>query len=235
MDVLGLIPARGGSTRIPRKNLAPLAGRPLIAHTCEAALASTALDRVLVSTDDEEIAAAARAEGVEAPFLRPAGLARADTPSIDVVLHALDWLRDEEAQEPTIVVLLQPTSPLRPAARIDEAVALLRESGADTVVTVTAIPHVFHPISALTMAGDGTLAPYLEGEGTRLLRSEDKPATWARNGPGVVASLVESVRRERSLYGSRTVGLAAGRIESLDVDDPEDLALCEAILRAREA
>lgn len=229
--MLGLIPARGGSKGIPRKNLASLAGRPLLAYTCEAALASAALDRVLLSTDDEEIAAVGRAHGVDVPFLRPAELARDDTPSVDVVLHALDWLREHESVEPKIVVLLQPTSPLRPAEHIDHSVALLRESSADAVVTVVEIPHSFHPVSALTMDEDGMLTPYIAGEGTRLLRSEDKPAVWARNGPGVCASRVAAVRRNQSLYGNHTIGLPVGRLESLDVDDPDDLVLCEALLR----
>src|ERR671933_1940916 len=125
--ILGLIPARGGSKGIPGKNLAPLCGRPLLAWTVGAACAAGSLDRVVVSTDSDEIAAAARELGADV-LERPAELARDDTPMRDVVLHAL-----EELGRPEVLALLQPTSPLRRAAHVDEAVALLRRSGADCV------------------------------------------------------------------------------------------------------
>src|SRR5262245_16834240 len=125
MNVLGLITARGGSKGIPRKNLVPLLGRPLLAYTCEAALASTSLARVVLSTDDEEIASVGRAEGIEVPFMRPAELSRDDTPSIDVAVHAVQWLATHAGWQADALVLLQPTSPLRTAHHIDEACALM--------------------------------------------------------------------------------------------------------------
>src|ERR671938_1982216 len=127
--VLGLIPARGGSTGIPGKNLAPLCGRPLLAWTVGAACAARSLDRVFVSTDSEEIAATARDLGADV-LERPAELARDEVPMRDVLLHAL-----EELGRPEVLVLLQPTSPLRRAEHVDEAVAVLRQARAHFAVT----------------------------------------------------------------------------------------------------
>ena len=121
MRVLGLIPARGGSKGIPRKNLALLNDRPLLAYTCDAALASKHLSRVILSTDDREIAAFGRKYGVEAPFERPSELACDDTPSVEVAEHAIDWLMEHEGWDAEVLVLLQPTSPLRTSTHIDEA------------------------------------------------------------------------------------------------------------------
>src|SRR5690349_8046730 len=120
-DVLAVIPARGGSKSIPRKNLAALAGKPLIVWTIEAASASQCLTRVVVSTDDPEITAVAAAAGAEVPFVRPAELAQDETPAIEPILHAVDWLDQHEGYRPDFVMILQPTSPLRQAEDIDAA------------------------------------------------------------------------------------------------------------------
>jgi CMP-N-acetylneuraminic acid synthetase len=144
MDVLGLIPARGGSKGIPRKNLAPVGGKPLLEWTVEAARAATELTRVVVSTEDDEIAAAA---GVDV-LRRPDELAEDETPMLDVIRHAVAEL------SPDVVVLLQPTSPLRRPEHIDAAVRLLLESDADAVVSVVAVPHRFRP-EALMDVVDG--------------------------------------------------------------------------------
>ena len=143
--VLGLIPARGGSKSIPRKNLAPLGGKPLIAWTCEAALGARCLDRVVVSTDDEEIAAVAEAHGVAAPFRRPAALSGDQATSAEAAIHAVEWLDRHQGWRANLLVLLQPTSPLRTAAQIDAALGLMRERQAETVVSVIEVPHRFSP------------------------------------------------------------------------------------------
>src|SRR3990170_965342 len=120
--VLAVIPARGGSKSIPRKNIKPLGGKPLIGWTIDAALQSRMLSRVIVSTDDAEIAQAARECGAETPFLRPPELAQDDSSSISVVLHALQWLEEQEHFSPDYVLLLQPTSPFRNAHDIRAAI-----------------------------------------------------------------------------------------------------------------
>ena len=158
MTVLGVIPARGGSKAIPRKNLHPLGGEPLIAWTCRAAIGARTLTRTVVSTDDPEIAAAARRYGVEAPFLRPRHLAGDDTPTLPVVVHALDELA-REGFVPDAVAILQPTSPFRRSEHIDAALTLLEATGADSVVTVVKVPHQFNPVSVLRLDSLGRLVP----------------------------------------------------------------------------
>lgn len=230
MSVLGVIPARGGSQAIPRKNLAPLGGRPLLAHACDAARDSRTLTRTIVSTDDQEIAAVARACGVEVPFLRPALLAADDTPMLDVLVDALTTLAAAEGYRPEAVVLLQPTSPFRHAGHIDAAVELLQATGADSVVSVVPVPHQFTPTSLLRMEGDRLVAAV---EGAMPTRRQDKPALFARNGPAVVAVRTRVVVEERSLYGTDTRGLVMSREDSIDIDDSLDLEIAELLFAAR--
>jgi CMP-N-acetylneuraminic acid synthetase len=222
---LGIIPARGGSKGIAGKNLVSLAGRPLIAHTFEAARASRMLTRVVLSTDSEPIAALGRAEGIEVPFLRPPDLAADDTPMLAVLQHALAAL-DGRAE---IVVLLQPTSPLRRAEHIDAAVTMLEESGADSVVSVTAVPHQFTPGSLMRLE-EGRLVP-LAG-GANHARRQDKPVLFARNGPAVLVTRAHVLASGR-LYGDDTRPYVMSREDSIDIDEPFDLELAEAVLARR--
>jgi len=138
-DVLALIPARGGSKSIPRKNLARMAGHPLLAWSIAAARESQRIRKIVVSTDDEELREAALSYGALVPFLRPAELAQDDTPDLPVFQHALTWLAREWGFRPELVVQLRPTSPLRPCGCVDEAIALLEaHADADSVRAVTA-------------------------------------------------------------------------------------------------
>ncbi len=225
--VLALIPARGGSKGIPGKNLALLAGRPLLSYTCQAALASKRLTRVVLSTDDERIAAAGREMGVDVPFMRPADLATDESPMLDVIQHALQTLDHAEGYRPDVVVLLQPTSPLRRGEHIDAAVDLLLRSGADSVVSVVEVPHQFNPVSVLRLEGE-RLVPYLPGP--QVLRRQDKPRVYARNGPAVLASRRATLMEAGSLYGNDVRPLFMGHEESLDVDGPFDLMMAELLL-----
>jgi CMP-N,N'-diacetyllegionaminic acid synthase len=223
LEVVGLIPARGGSKGIPRKNLAPLAGRPLLAYTVEAALGSEALTKTVVSTDSPEIADVARALGAKVPFLRPADLARDETPMRDVLLHALDELGGCD-----VLVLLQPTSPLRRSRHVDDAVRLLLESGADTVVSVVEVPHQFRVASLMELVGE-RLIP-LEPPATR---RQDKPLLYARNGPAVLALRAESFQARPDLYGPDCRPYVMDALESVDVDTEDDLRLAELLLGSR--
>lgn len=232
MHVLGIVPARGGSRTLPRKNLALLAGRPLLTYTCDAARASRRLTRTVLSTDDEEIARCGRASGIEVPFLRPQELAADDTPSIAVVQHVLAELERCERYRPDVVVLLQPTSPLRRASHIDEAVDRLLATGADSVVSVVKVPHQFEPSSVLRLDGD-RLTPFLPAAGPPVLRRQDKPAVYARNGAAVYA-----VRRATiaagTFFGSDCRALIMSPEDSIDVDDQFDLLVADAVLQSRQ-
>lgn len=232
MEVLAVIPARGGSKGIPRKNLAPLGGRPLIAYTCDAARASRRLTRILVSTDDEEIFAFVQAIGLETPLLRSPLLAADDTPMVDVLLDIVATLERREAYRPDAIVLLQPTSPFRRAEHVDAAVDLLNGSGADSVVSVLPVPHQFTPSSLLRLEGN-RLLPAVEGE--LRLRRQDKPHLFARNGPAVVATRTTMLVERRTLYGPDTRGLVMSREDSIDIDDSFDLDVAELLMAARAA
>lgn len=223
MEVVGLVPARGGSKGIPRKNLAPLAGKPLLAWTLEAARASKMLGRVVVSTDSEEIAALARELGAEV-LGRPPELAGDETPMLDVVRHAV-----RELGAPDVLVLLQPTSPLRRSEHVDAAVRVLLETGADMVVSVVEVPHQYRPDSLMALE-DGRLVvlrPDLPG------RRQDKPVVYARNGPAVLALRPE--RLGDDLYGGDCRPYLMDPRDSIDVDGPFELELAEALLRQSPA
>jgi CMP-N,N'-diacetyllegionaminic acid synthase len=230
VNVLGIIPARGGSRTILRKNLALLAGRPLLSYTCDAALQSKRLTRTILSTDDDEIAAVGQAYGVEVPFRRPAYLARDETPMVDVVRHAVEWLGDHEGYTVDLIAVLQPTSPLRHAENIDRAVELVVETGADTVVSVVEVPHQFSPGSLMRIE-DGRLVS-LAIDQPMVLRRQDKPRVYARNGPAVLVMRREVIAQGR-LYGDTVRPLEMNPVDSVDVDDPHDLALAEFHLSRR--
>lgn len=221
MEIVALVPARGGSKGIPRKNLAPLAGKPLLAWTIEAALASEAVTRTVVSTEDDEIARAARAAGAEV-LARPAELAADGTPMRDVIEHALRELGGTE-----VLVLLQPTSPLRRAEHVDAAVELLRATGADSVVSVVEVPHRYRPGSLMALDGDRLVALAEDYAATR----QEKPAVYARNGPAILVLRPDRIGTD--LYGGDCRAYVMEPRDSIDIDDPFDLELAELLLGAR--
>jgi CMP-N-acetylneuraminic acid synthetase len=234
-NILGLIPARGGSSGIPRKNIAVLAGRPLLAYTCEAALGSRRLTRVLLSTDDPEIAEVGRACGVEVPFCRPAELARADSPSLRVAQHAVRWLIEHEGRGPDIVVLLQPTSPLRRAQHIDEAMNRMEETGADSIVSVVPVPHRYTPYCVLQLRDD-SLQDFCEGAlPFDRFRRQDLPVLYARNGPAILAAKVSVLLESQSFYGQRVLPYVMSEEDSVDIDAECDLQFAEWLLRRQRA
>lgn len=228
--VLGLIPARGGSKGVARKNVRRLAGKPLLQYTAEAALAAHRLSRVVLSTDDEEIAAIGRSCGVDVPFMRPAALARDDTPMLPVVQHAL---RDEEARGERFdaVCLLQPTSPLRKAAAIDDCIELLERSGADAVVTVLPVPAEYNPLWVYFRDADGRLR-LSSGGVAPAARRQELPAAFHREG-SVYVTRRDVVLSGDSLYGSQLLGYAIDPGESVNIDDEDDWARAERMLHAR--
>jgi CMP-N,N'-diacetyllegionaminic acid synthase len=227
---LGVIPARGGSKGIPRKNLSLLGGRPLIAWTCDAARAARQLTDSIVTTDDAEIASVARECGIEVPFLRPAALASDEATMLEVLRHAVGWWRAAGREPPEAIVLLQPTSPFRRADHVDRAVGLLESTGADTVVSVVRVPHNFAPVSLMRLSEAGELLP--SQSATDPLRRQDKPVLYARNGPAVLALRAE-VLESGDFYAGRVRGLEMTVADSIDIDGPEDLELAEQLIRAR--
>jgi CMP-N,N'-diacetyllegionaminic acid synthase len=226
MSFIGIIPARGGSKGIPQKPIALCAGRPLLAYTCDAALGSRKLKETIVSTDDPDIARAAQSCGIETPFLRPSEISSDETPMIAVLRHALGWL-EQHGRAVTALVLLQPTSPLRRAEHIDGAIEIFLSRGAGTVVSVVEVPHQYNPLSVLKMT-DGIVRPYLDS-GPLILRRQDKPLVYARNGPAIIVIEPRAIRAGL-LYPEKTYGYCMDKRSSLDIDSREDLLEAERLL-----
>ena len=227
--VLAIVPARGGSKGVPGKNVRLLGGRTLLEYTAAAARDAAVIDRIVVSTDSEEVAAAGRAAGLEVPFLRPAALAQDDTAMLPVICHAIDEVT-RAGWTPELVVLLQPTSPLRRPDHVARAVELLRSSGADSVVTVVEVPKHLSPDYVMRIDG-GVLRPFLP-EGERVTRRQDVRPAYSRDGT-VYAFRRDTLDRCGSIYGDDCRPLIIDARESLSIDTPEDWAAAEKILEAR--
>jgi CMP-N,N'-diacetyllegionaminic acid synthase len=222
MRFLGIIPARGGSQGIPRKNIRLLHGKPLIAYTLEAAKAS-GLARIVVSTDDVEIAEVARSFGGEV-MMRPANLAEDSTPTLPV-LQDLTARLDEKYDA---VMTLQPTSPFRTSKHIDEAMALFSaDPAAESLVSVVRIPHNMTPPSLMRLGEDGVLVNYLEADKLPL-RRQDKPVLFARNGAALY--ITRSSCLDKFIFGGRILAYYMSKRDSLDIDDMEDWEIAEALL-----
>lgn len=227
MRVLGIIPARGGSKGIPRKNVALLNGRPLIAYTIESATQSARLTRTVVSTEDAEIAATAKLLGAETPFLRPAELARDDTPMLPVMRHAVSWV-EAQGDRFDAICLLQPTNPMRTSRDIDGCVELMERSGADTVVTVLPVPHEHNPHWVFEPDAQGNLR-LSTGEETPIPRRQELPPAFHREGS--VYLVRRDVLMERnSLYGRRIAGYRMEPERSVNIDEPRDWNRASALV-----
>jgi CMP-N,N'-diacetyllegionaminic acid synthase len=226
---LGLIPARGGSKGVPGKNLGELANRPLLAHTANHASGAVCLDATMLSTDLEELAVLGRSLGLDVPFLRPADLARDDTPMIDVVRHALG--ATDASYD--IVVLLQPTSPVRAPDLIDRCWQELVDSGPSTtcVTTVSQVPSHHHPDWLFAMDGAGRLSRL--GPGSTITPSrQELPPRWFRTGQ-VYAFWAATAREHPDVLGPTPRGLAVeGPI--VNIDTPDDWSFAEWVLGGDE-
>lgn len=226
MKFVGLITARGGSKGVPGKNIAPVAGQPLIAWTIAAARESK-MDRCIVSTDSDEIAAVCRVAGGEVPFRRPDALAQDDSPHIDVLLHALDWL-DNEGRGPDYLVLLQPTSPLRTGQDIDAAMDLAIQRNADSVISVCDAP--VHPFWVRRIDESGRLKDFMDWpDNSGYLRRQILPPAYAMNG-AIYVIRSKILRERRSYFTERTYAYVMPRERSLDVDTAWDLQIAEMAL-----
>ncbi len=223
--ILGLILARGGSKRLPGKNIRPLAGKPLLAWSVEAARACTEIADVVVSTDDEAIASVARAHGARVPFLRPPALAADTSTSADAALHALTFLREQEGASFDAVLLLEPTSPLRASTDLPGVARLLarRWDETDAVVTVGRV-HLEQPGVMKRMDADGRLAPWVGGRD-----AGDDPA-WFPYGVAYAVK-TEALERHRTFYPPRVLGYTIERWQNYEVDDLFDFLCVEAVMQ----
>lgn len=229
VSCLAVIPARGGSKRVPRKNVLPLAGKPLIAWTIEAALAAQCVDRVIVSTDSPEIAETSRQFGALVPFMRPDELCRDETPGIEPIIHAACWLEEHEGFRPDWTMLLQPTSPFRTAQDIDAAVRFAEERNADSAVSVCVTHH--HPCWMKSIDAAGRLSDFLPTS-DHYKRQQDLPPIYVLNGALYLVRRDVLLKR-RTFYSDDTVGYVMPEERSLDIDTPWDMHVAELIMRAR--
>ncbi len=231
MNVVGLIPARGGSKGVPRKNIRVLGGKPLLWYTAQAALEARRLSTVVLSTDDREIASIGRDYGLQVPFLRPPDLASDSTPMLAVVQHAIAALEAAD-QHVDAVCLLQPTAPFRQAGLIDACIDLLASSGADSVVTMKEVPHEHNP-HWVYFADEQGVFHLSTGEAQPISRRQDLPAAFHREG-SVYVTRRDVVMEGNSLYGDRLVGyrIDADAI-SVGIDTMADWARAEAAVALR--
>lgn len=225
--LLILVPARAGSKGLPGKNVKPLGGIPLLAWTARAIRASGLAARAVLSTDDPAIAEVGRAEGLEAPFLRPSELATDRARIVDVVEHALDWLDGREGFRPEAVMLLQPTCPFRRAGRLAQALDLLALPGTEGVIGVGRIDR--SPSLLYLESPDGLLTPLAPWE-ERTMR-QDVPPVLTPNGT-LYLTTRDSLARHHRLFPPRLRGLPTDPVEGIDIDTPEDWALAEAVVAA---
>lgn len=225
---LALVPARGGSKSIPRKNIALLGGQPLIAYCLAAIKKSRFVSRLIVTTDDPEIAEVSRRYGAETPFLRPADLAQDSTPTIPVITHALEWLSENEKFLPEYVLLVQPTESFVQSQQIDQLFELVRKKNADSGITMISVPRIFHPYHVRKVTDEGWLEfdrpedhyahPNRQSDSKRFAFGN---CYWFRR---------DAFLREKKIEVGRRVGLEIDPLTAHDINNPADLAMAEFLL-----
>jgi CMP-N-acetylneuraminic acid synthetase len=228
--LLGLITARGGSKRVPGKNLRNVGGKPLVAWTIEEACKSTMLDAVVMTTDDAKIAEVARRYGASVPFMRPYHLAEDATPHIDCVFHAIEQLLAQGEKPFDAVVLLQPTSPLRTADDIDGLLRYAIENNAESAVTIH--ESVEHPYFIRFLNEENILCPIIKQD-IFYPRKQDLEKTYYING-AIYFNTLESLYKTKSFYPKKQYGYEISIEHALQVDSEFDLTIADLLLRRRE-
>lgn len=224
--VLAIIPARGGSKGVPRKNIKDLCGKPLIAWTIDEAIKSKYIDRLVVSTEDEEIANISRKYGAEVPFLRPIELAQDDTPGVEVLLYCINWLKYNENYYPDYVCTLQCTSPFRNSNHIDEALEKLIEEKADSIIGVCQ-----SEISPYWMKNieNGKLIDFIK-DSHKYSRRQDLPIVYRLNGALYIGK-TDVLLKNRNWYTDNTLPYVMSQEDSIDIDTVLDFKLAEVIMK----
>ena len=220
--ILAIIPARGGSKGIKNKNITALAGKPLLQWTIEAAKKSKYVDRIVLSSDDPQIQEIAELLGCEVPFTRAAHLATDEASTIDVLVDVLERVAGFD-----VVVLLQPTSPLRTAEDIDSCINLMMQDNAPSVVSLCAVED--HPALVVKFRNENQITPFLPHSSSQSLRRQDLPEAFRLNG-AVYAAKIHWLFRERSFTAQGSVGFVMPKRRSIDIDDRDDLFTAEQLL-----
>lgn len=229
--ILGIIPARGGSKGLPYKNIRMLSGKPLIAHTIEAALESKLIERVVVSTDEPEIAKISRQFGAEVPFLRSKDLAKDNTPMLDVLKDCVSFLEEKQNYKPAIIVLLQPTAPMRKAFHIDSSIRLLLKTKADSVVSLCECEAALHPFWMKKIEKEKVL-PFIKTK-KDFTRRQDLPNVYRLNG-AVYITRYKILMKQNNILGENTRAYIMRPEESIDIDHLFDLEIAECLMSKRK-
>ncbi|KDR94766.1 CMP-N,N'-diacetyllegionaminic acid synthase [Peptoclostridium litorale DSM 5388] len=224
-NILAIIPARGGSKRIPQKNLKLLKGKPLIAHTIEECKKSKYIDKIVVSTEDLEIARISELYGAEVPVLRPNELAADEILGIDPIIHMIKWIEDNENYKADYVICLQCTSPFRSAKHIDEAVKKLLESGHDSIVSISECQENPHWMKKME---NGIMKDFMENS-RFYSRSQELPKIYKLNG-AIYMAKTEVILENRNWYTENTIPYVMEKIHSLDIDEPMDFKFAEFLM-----
>jgi len=228
-SVLAIIPARGGSKGLPGKNIKELCGKPLIAWCLETAKACGSIDRVVVSTDDKNIADVAKKYGAEVPFMRPVELATDTTSTIDVIIHAVNWFEKYENYQPAYILLLQPTSPLRTAEDIEGAIQTLNDKNARAVVSVCEAEH--HPWWSNTLPENDNMKDFIRSDILNE-RRQDLPVFYRLNGAIYLAD-TDYLHRHNGFFGPDTFAYKMPKSQSVDIDSAIDFKLAELLFEEK--
>ena len=226
MEVLAIIPARGGSQRIPRKNIKKLHGKPLIEYTIEQAKSSKLISKIVVSTDDKKIAVIAKSMGVDVPFLRPKKYSGSTSPTIDVIKHTLNYLETEQNYIPDKIIILQPTSPLRTVKVIDDSIKKLNKK-ISSVISVSSVTK--HPFKSFWL-NQGFLTPFTSDHEKKFYQKQKLPKLYYENGL-VYTFWYKTIKEYDSIYGSNIKPLLIDKeFEAIDIDTKFDFFIAEMIL-----
>ena len=229
--ILALVPARGGSKGLPGKNIKPIQNKPLICWTVDSARKSQYIDELFISTDSEKIADVCKQYNVEVPFLRPSELAQDDTSSVDVMLYTLDLL-ESKGKAFDYLLLLEPTSPLRDDADLDNIIKLaIEHPGADGVISVGQV-HTEHPMLIKKIGSNGFLCPYMESHKQLFQRQQEDEALFPY-GVGYLVK-VDRFRHSKTIYMDNMVPYLIQRWQNFEIDDIYDFVCIESIIKWRE-
>lgn len=230
MKYIAIIPARGLSKGVPRKNIKILAGKPLIAWTIEAALGSKLINRVIVSTEDQEIAEISKFYGAEVPFMRPIELSQDDTPTLLVLQNLINKIDTRDIDN---IITLQPTSPLRTTNHLNEAISKFeRYPYSDCLVSCIEVPHNFTPDSIMKISDEGYLQNFYEHNIQPIyLRRQDKPKYYARNGAAIYITKKDIINN--AILSGNIIPYNMDKFSSLDIDTEEDFILAEYLFKLK--
>nr|WP_315199048.1 acylneuraminate cytidylyltransferase family protein [uncultured Flavobacterium sp.] len=228
MKILAIIPARGGSKGVPGKNIKLLNGKPLLGYTSEIALQSKHLTEVIVSTEDEQIAEVAKSLGIKVPFIRPMALAQDNTPTIDAIIHALQWYENQNIFFDA-VCLLQVTSPFRTLEFLNMAIEKFIERNSDSLVSVQRVPHEYNPHWTFEVNDEGNLK-IATGETKIIPRRQELPTAFHRDG-SIYITKAKVLQEEHSLYGKSTAFIESELEFYVNIDSLQDWEKAEKMIQ----